>query len=230
MHCAHCSGALAASGVLYTASCGHVFHEDCARTCSIGQRQLSCPDCNALPRKSAADGKPWRTYWEASSGPSQEQETVVTNPRHVPLPSACWRRVARVQVRVQELESAVESSRKELDSEKSRVSRTEAVESRLRQEILALKRELVIRRERSMRHVVASCAQKCFSSLLHAQGEPHVVRLLQELRKSHGHALPVLFAVQQRILTLLQSRYTERAAYLRQLRDAVRALLIRDGM
>ena len=212
--CAYCYRGLGGGGRTFlTAPCGHTFHDDCAATCTIGRRYLECPECGEGEEveNCGDDGKPWRTFWDSSDGPSQRAVAGGGDEgSREPPPAACWRRVARLQRQSEELESGAATSRAELERERARLSRTTAVEANLHRELASLRRTLDACHARSMRHVVTTGAAACFRALLESRGEPEVKVQLRQLQRTHGHALTTLFAVQHRVLHQLQQRYAAR--------------------
>ena len=212
--CAYCYRGLGGGGRTFlTAPCGHTFHDDCAATCTIGRRHLECPECGEGEEveNCGDDGKPWRTFWDSSDGPSQRAVAGGSDEgSREPPPAACWRRVARLQRQSEELESGAATSRAELERERARLSRTTAVEANLHRELASLRRTLDACHARSMRHVVATGAAACFTALLDLRGEPEVKAQIRQLQRTHGHALTTLFAVQHRVLHQLQQRYAAR--------------------
>ena len=227
MQCSYCYGGFKSAHTPLTAPCGHVFHEDCARTLSIGRRGLSCPECDEEPQRTPRGETPlWKTFWEAGEAGCSQSNVgedgggggggIGLPP---PPPLACWRRVGRLEVSEAELSRVAEVGRQGLAQDRAQSARLDEAEASLRGRIAAARAELERCRSRSFEAVVRHGAARCARQLARARGDEEVEAVLRAQLKAHGGALPELHAVQAQVLGLLQASYADRLRALASARD-----------
>ena len=228
--CAYCYRVIKFDTVCpMTAVCGHTFHPDCAEQLRLSGRTFECPECSgdaeSLPASSSHDnGKLWRTFG-AGGDDSLSQQVVSCAAQGAGPPALAavlaasrWRRVVQLELRCEDLSRAASGGQRELERERSETTRCTATELGLRRDMVSTQAQLDQCREQGLQQVVAHGASRCFAALL-AAPEAQVGRVLNELKRSHGHALRELFAVQQHVLARMQAQYTARLGKLRVLRD-----------